>query len=334
MKQLNGLTSLRFLAALYVFIYHINEVFPLPTPWWIKNIILAGPLGVNIFFALSGFILVYTYLDKNIQYQKFLYKRLIRLYPVYLFGLFLSLGVDIWFHKISLWNVVLINAFMLQSYFYNLTLIWYGGAWSISTEMFFYLLFPLILSLLVQIESKRILYLILCFILVLSSVPGLLHQYGILSFKLVYAFPPLRICEFIAGMIVGILTFRFNIRPHIVVVIVTFMIAAIYLVYFSPRLIGYVVHNIFVLPAILVLLCLLIRYEISFKPLIYLGKISYSFYIIQCALMFALYFLYEQHKFKSYDLYVVPIAFLANLILGIITYEAIEKPIHLRLNRK
>ena len=60
--QLAGLTTLRFFAALHVILFHLKVEGILPGgPWWYQSFAGIGYIGVNFFFVLSGFILVYTY---------------------------------------------------------------------------------------------------------------------------------------------------------------------------------------------------------------------------------------------------------------------------------
>src|SRR5262245_1529969 len=60
---LPALTSVRFLAALHVVVYHFFLVFPSRLPWLVAGVIGAGYTGVSFFFVLSGFVLAYNYLD-------------------------------------------------------------------------------------------------------------------------------------------------------------------------------------------------------------------------------------------------------------------------------
>jgi peptidoglycan/LPS O-acetylase OafA/YrhL len=152
--EIAPLTSLRFFAAIYVVIfhywtsYHLSDTRPL--------IVELGHTGVTFFFLLSGFILSYSY-DDGGRFPKgghirFYLARFARIYPIYIAtivvmfpALFLlkNSGVADQHYR-EIWAVT--SPFALHA--------WIPGAacslncpnWSISTEAFFYLLFPLVFA--------------------------------------------------------------------------------------------------------------------------------------------------------------------------------------------
>jgi peptidoglycan/LPS O-acetylase OafA/YrhL len=83
------LDALRGIAALVVVQFHLHELFG-------RLIFPHGYLAVDFFFMLSGFVLRFAYqqrLDTGWSLSRFLRVRLIRLYPLYLLGLLLGLGM-------------------------------------------------------------------------------------------------------------------------------------------------------------------------------------------------------------------------------------------------
>lgn len=58
--HLASLTSLRFLAAFLIVLFHNGDSIASRAPAWVGNMIEGGPVGVGLFFVLSGFILVYS----------------------------------------------------------------------------------------------------------------------------------------------------------------------------------------------------------------------------------------------------------------------------------
>ena len=86
-KHIPALTSLRFLAALWVFVFHLQlwhgdfGISP------IDKFIHAGPVGMAFFFVLSGFILAQAAAgtDPLTDFRGYAVRRFARIYPIYLF---------------------------------------------------------------------------------------------------------------------------------------------------------------------------------------------------------------------------------------------------------
>ena len=88
--RLPALTSLRFLAALHVVMFHLHALKIYEGSGWYHRTALIGYVGVSLFYVLSGFILVYTYGGRELKIGKFWQARFARVYPAYLFSLVLT----------------------------------------------------------------------------------------------------------------------------------------------------------------------------------------------------------------------------------------------------
>lgn len=139
--EIKSLTGIRGVFALYVVFFHL---FPRVYSEGINNLITNGYLAVDFFFLLSGFIMSMVHNEFSVKgrgdYVNFIYKRFCRIYPLYAFLLIVTLIIS-YIHSGAKENPVsiIINTFLLQSAFgYN----YIQSSWSISTEMFAYLLFP------------------------------------------------------------------------------------------------------------------------------------------------------------------------------------------------
>jgi peptidoglycan/LPS O-acetylase OafA/YrhL len=352
MGELKYLTSLRALAAFYVFIFHMYLAGAMNyMPKITGNILAQGALGVNIFFVLSGFLLTYSHLKDftpsqtpRVNYYKvFLIKRLARIYPVYLVGIVLTLLVDASLRALptDLPLVLLLDSTMLKSWVPPLAMTWFGGGgWSVSTELFFYLVFPLLLPALLLITKRASLFALLGVFIILAAMPGLLHNFAFgpptgLSWQLSYPFPPARVSEFIAGMITALLVYRFNWRVSVAVMLGAVAVAVLYLMKFGGLLQGYVAHNLVVLPAIVATVGCLARSPqtillgwLGSSVMTYAGRISYSFYILQLVLLTAMDTIWERHTLARTAIWVAPCLFIINLLAAALVYELIEKRMH------
>lgn len=166
------LTGIRFVAAFWVFAYHLQGPFNvlglLAIPV-IGDVMRVGRLGVDLFFALSGFILTHTYLTRMGQAAKvkatlrFWWLRLARIYPVHLVMLVIA-GLAV-FAQARLeggsvdrdwWNPIdfIKNLLLIQEWGPNPERGWNFVAWSLSMEWLAYLFFPLLVVVLWRMHKK------------------------------------------------------------------------------------------------------------------------------------------------------------------------------------
>jgi peptidoglycan/LPS O-acetylase OafA/YrhL len=164
-QQLPSLTPLRGIAALWVVLYHYcGTAQYLPnldiTPH--SYIISKGYLAVDMFFMLSGFVMTHVYnraFSEGVgqHYRSFLVARIARLYPLHVFVLLLFVATAVVgqlmaglatgsFEAMPLTgprslSAIVANIFMLQG-LAAARLSWNYPAWSISVEFLAYLAFP------------------------------------------------------------------------------------------------------------------------------------------------------------------------------------------------
>jgi len=226
--RLNALTTLRFLAALHVVFFHVRVVGILPGgPWWYQNFASIGFVGVNFFFVLSGFILVYTYDGPQLDAPKFWRARFARIYPAYAlslivaapFFLFAVRNLDLPFFAWSKTHFIpacMLTLALLQSWVPQAALTWNSVCWSLSVEAFFYFVFPFFLLRNSKLSARSLLLWLVAFWLIslsLSSSYIHFHPDGFdkinsgetnLFWKNVLSFNPLvRLPEFLVGMFAG-----------------------------------------------------------------------------------------------------------------------------------
>ena len=147
-----GLTGLRFFAALYVFFYHsgASAFRDMGAPTLLVTFLLNGYFGVSVFFILSGFILSHAHresFNKGHNIYAFLLKRFARIYPVYVLSLLFMLPWAL--NELDIGSVGRV-LLMTQSWTVSsspLGYSWLMQAWTLSVELFFYLSFPVLVSL-------------------------------------------------------------------------------------------------------------------------------------------------------------------------------------------
>jgi peptidoglycan/LPS O-acetylase OafA/YrhL len=221
---LPGLTSIRFLAAIAVVFSHYSELGLLHLPAWLFHFVDGGRSAVSMFFALSGFILTFTYRDslRSGGARAFYVARFARIYPVVLLGLALVAPVMIyllhaddsarllqWFSQKNAipWSIVaslacqllLINAWFP---FAAINQSWNGPSFSVSCEAFFYAMFPSLLRRFDTLGTRRVLPICIAAWIAQGVGIALILQFVPItrSYFLVFMLPLLRIAEFVLGI--------------------------------------------------------------------------------------------------------------------------------------
>ena len=152
--QMGALTGIRGLAAWFVVFYHIRLSLTSILPAPVIAFLAKGYLAVDLFFILSGFVMWYTYADRLRQDGKvaagqFLWRRMARIWPLHLlvlagfaalFGLFYVTGRDTAGYPLA---ELPLHILLAQNWGLTRELSWNHPAWSISTELGAYLMFPL-----------------------------------------------------------------------------------------------------------------------------------------------------------------------------------------------
>jgi exopolysaccharide production protein ExoZ len=201
MHMIPWIQYLRALAALMVVWHHsLGQVAGTEQFIPFSNL---GGYGVQLFFMISGFIMLVTTWDKPIGPAEFIRLRLTRIVPLYwlaTLGMILGAIVAPGLSKTFKWDGVSLVKSLFFIPYYSLStpneirpLLMPG--WSLNYEMFFYAIFALLLMV---VNTLRI-HLMVGAMLVLVAVGLMTHPQG--AVPRVYTDPVL--LEFAAGMIVG-----------------------------------------------------------------------------------------------------------------------------------
>jgi peptidoglycan/LPS O-acetylase OafA/YrhL len=186
-RFIGQMTGVRFVAAFWVMLYHYQGALAavgLLVPV-LHELLRVGRLGVDLFFALSGFILTHTYLTRMgpratwPSARHFWWLRLARIYPVHFVMLNIAgiaviaqqkLGQSVagsrdWLNPVDYLKQVL----LVHEWGPNPQRGWNYPAWSLSMEWLAYLLFPLLVLALFRFHQRvptRVLVILWCVVLV------------------------------------------------------------------------------------------------------------------------------------------------------------------------
>ena len=202
-------------------LYHLIHPFKI---WGIfAPVISAGYTGVSFFFVLSGFILTYAHATEyeagRGNAQKFWIARFARIYPVYLFVMLLAALLSIGEFKNPLHILAYAaDLLLVQAWSMRMVNFFNGGAWTLSVEAFFYLLFPfLALRLRPRTRSAALGWIAVFYALAmlvplidlrLSPLAGFVEQHGAVpGSMLIFSstrVPIFALPEFLSGVSIGL----------------------------------------------------------------------------------------------------------------------------------
>jgi peptidoglycan/LPS O-acetylase OafA/YrhL len=317
-RRLDALTGLRCAAASMIVFGHLQNIF-------IANYSdkVSFGQGVSIFFVLSGFILTYNYpaLLTPPERWRFVAARFARVWPAYVTALIL-LAPAFWGANAWMWfaNVTMIEAWIPDGRYGNPM-----NAWSISTEFGFYLLFPILIAnfssnWLLKLSAVVILtfgLIIVCTTLSVKSgyTPG---DPGSNLSNVLYFNPLARLFEFVIGMCSALawrrlgdtLSFRFSTASILESMsVLACALAATGCIsriletlppcqYDSFRVWSFESGSSAIPAAILVFALACGRGAISrvlaTRPIVFLGEISYSVFVLHQVVMWY-YFRFHEH---------------------------------------
>jgi peptidoglycan/LPS O-acetylase OafA/YrhL len=361
--RLPALTSLRFFAAFHVVLFHLYTMGITSGPEWYRRLSSAGYIGVGLFFVLSGFVLAYTYGDREWTPGEFWRARFARIYPAYAFSLFVTApsffyvairwqALDVpsyaWF-KAHLLVSSLLPPLLLQAWVPPAALAWNAPAWSLSVEVFFYALFPLMVAGLVRARKNQLAtWGVMAWTVSLALScgyaifnPDRVAQVNDQSVNLFWLdavkFHPLaRLPEFFTGACLGFLFLRRAIAPKWGTALVLCGAGASAIaIWFGPGVPYTLLHDSLLTPAFAAIiygLALRPRWSalLEWKPLVLLGEASYSLYLLHIMILAAYFFTAsEQARHRG------PVGIVVGLALAVgislMTYRLVEQPARRRL---
>ncbi len=343
-KYIDRLDHLRFFAAVLVIFYHfrgniswnghvqLSQIIPL----WLEN----GSIGVSFFLVLTGFLFcqISNGGEKNIKYWGFIYNRILRIFPLMIFFVFIIICCSRQTSTpLDILRIITLQLNTGQAYtgwghdFYPS-----GPIWTIAVEFQFYLIFPFLSLFLYRYGIKYLIGLIVLMILTRFNM-------FILNGSDIYynAYHTIigRLDQFIIGIIFGYyyrkgyFSFLKSWMYQISCLSFTFLVF-LYLFRFKQPNIFYTSLS-FPIEAILwgiVTLCYLYIRLPAFKKvsfcLSYLGMCSFSMYLLHLPIGLMLNQLidWESPVTVSTSLFQSMIRTIVIIMVSIFTFNIIEKP--------
>lgn len=338
-NEAETLTSLRFIIALIVFLFHCKIHFGYKFGVKIiDNFLLNGAAFMTAFFVLSGYIMSYVYFKTDFRQKNevftFYLKRFARIYPVYIIATityFIFVKPNIPYSGGDWLRIIVNDLFVTQAFFPSMFQLGInGGTWSISVEAFFYFLFPILLTFFRK--KPDILLCIGLFLTLVITMNIYGENHSIRSqIKTFYSNPIMRVNEFMVGMAFYILGVQNSMSrlPNILKSSSVVFMLIFFLVGSKKSSGDYSYMGLhFVLIPLLGLLVFNVHHTsrglIKNNQVInYLGRISYSFYMWQfIAIHLGIYI--KKHSSTNSWL-IMCIALLINLIISAVSYHLIEE---------
>ncbi|MGI2035868.1 acyltransferase family protein [Rhizobium panacihumi] len=336
--RLDRLDDLRFFACFMVLIFHMPYS---PAIGEIKLLFSQlvffkeGHSGVAFFCTISGFIFAHLYYDRDIRYGEFIKRRVMRIVPLFVFVALLGLALD------GTWTADRVLA-ALTTIHTGPFVGFAAPAWSVLVEFQFYLLFPFIVLFTKRYGWSYLVFLIVMFIGLRWTIWLGHGKVRDLSYFTLYG----RADQFLAGMLTAFSVKHITKKEFspllawlifaIGAVIVTLALMKLYQ---KGGFIGTEKKQIWIfLPTLEAIGYSLIisGYVLGAKAtqrgrvgslISYLGRISYSTYLIHAFVMYAMRdILYMAPTWEMAIIYFLVMVYPAVVLTSIAVYNLIEKP--------
>ncbi|BDT56859.1 acyltransferase [Massilia varians] len=339
--KLNQLAGLRGICAWWVVFYHSLGLMGDSVSGPLRDLIAHGYLAVDLFFLLSGFVIFLSYhaaVSTGSPYSigKFYWNRLARIYPLHfvMLGGYLLLFLAYTHFSSSgtapttyTWSAFIQSMFLVHMWV-GADLTWNVPSWSISSEWFVYLFFPLMAYSLRKLRGGvaahlGVIVLVALLLHLIYSLGGL-HSLGsdIPRMALVRT-----MLEFLMGVFIGSLyvNHRDFLERSSGAALAGFVVLSTLYV-FSP------LPDYALIPAAFALLIAFLSVTTSWitallsRPsLVYLGEISYSTYMVHYLVydLFKAAFVSDIHAVNQLYLW---LSFAVVFILSVLLHHIVDTP--------
>jgi peptidoglycan/LPS O-acetylase OafA/YrhL len=291
--EILSLTSLRFFAAFEVVLNHIAPQYPFPA--LAQKILHNGYSAVSFFFVLSGFVLVYAYIDSDdgimrTSKARFWLSRASRIAPAYYVSIAISAPIILYslfvVHMVTAQQTtraLLSSALFLQALVPPFFDIWNPPAWSLSVETCFYAAFPFLIGPCFRLSLRSA---IICAVLLVAIVSVARFIYftgtdGELWSAFSCNFPLFHFPAFIVGVLTGrVFLFGQQLSPWQALAVAIAGASGVFLLVLN---IPEIQVNAMLAPFFALIICGIASRDgriLAARPLVILGHASYAIYIL------------------------------------------------------
>ncbi|MEO6283912.1 MAG: acyltransferase [Dyadobacter sp.] len=327
--MLNSIQILRAIAALLVVFAHFEFVKP-----------AVGSFGVDIFFIISGFIMAYI-IDKNPD--AFLYRRLVRIVPIYWFMTLLTVVLFIfkptWFRNVIINSDAIIKSLLFIPYRMKGSGPILSLGWTLNYEMFFYVVIAICTGFLGGKKGMTICLLFLSlFVLAFNIYPPTNYVLSFYSGSIVL--------EFVIGSLLFYYWTQQKVAPSssvqslgIVLGVLSFGFLIIADHLYDPRVYRFLVFGI---PAFFVTnMFLVLERRVNPKNKLHalailLGDASYAMYLVHPFVIYAfIRLVFKRFKVEgiAFELTELIVTLIIVCLVSIAIHRWFEKPVMKKLKR-
>ena len=310
--MLSNLQYLRAFAAINVVYLHVliggnsydrpSTMFPILGEW--------GANGVDIFFVISGFVMIYSQINNPKTIVNFYKSRLLRIVPIYWLITFtiiilFTIFPDI-FRTFETDFKKSISSFLFTSQLVTNEFPIINVGWTLEWEMLFYLIFGI--SIYFKKLERIVLFIFFSMIIIFLISKNLFFL------------------EFFVGVIIGYIYFKFKINHFIALIILIIGVISLSLsIDQSSQIVSYDRFIIWGLPSALIVFGAVNTKPLNNKIFFYLGNASYSIYLVQVLTIPAFYKAIDLLKINLNNDVLSIICLLSSVIFGCFFHTFVEK---------
>ncbi|OOR99273.1 acyltransferase [Haemophilus paracuniculus] len=331
--------GLRALAILSVFIYHLN-------PSWLAG----GFLGVDIFFVISGYLITRIITNEmasgQFSFKTFYQRRIKRIYPVFILVVALASIFSSMFFIRSEGELLRKTIELAPVFASNFYLAYRQGywdmsanenpilhLWSLAVEEQYYLFFPIILFFAFKKTKNTAVFMkvvigLFVFFMLTNFIPQTAYEkIGIYN---IYYTSNLRFPELLVGSFIALLPRSSNQNKNTAISLISLFGLLLCLFLFNKDL-PYLVGVAILLPCFLTASLIystqtsnIIKKVFSFKPMVWVGKLSYSLYLFHWLFIAIAHYITGTNTLsKNIVLFIIA----ATFICSIVSYYLLEQPL-------